>query len=672
MTSDSAAAAAAASSAGPEAPPMPAGMDPAYYSLSLLRRRKLDECVAVSTHHLNLNMKASVAAASPTDSSSGRVGGLDEQLWCIQTKAIILQSWFDDTEIEDDGVDDVLLEGEQAVVSTAHRPNTSLRAARLGTAGGGGGQSRAGLGTASGRPVSSRHGFARPGTLNNRPGTLNAARGGGTAVRPITGRFVRLGTASLMAVPGGPHINVQRLNLEKYARERPLVAKLLCDYLLYVEHRPKLALELCTAALKPPPTPQQMQMQQQQGAGLPLAPPGARSAVPGGSTIGLPPMRTPMAGTGQPSQPQVQLYREQAGIPTPQDWWWKERLGKSYYQLGVLREAEKHFKAALYERGGGGGGRVFDGPFGRPISGGSKKDANSPATAMAGAMGRRFVHYQTGTIMELGKVYSKMDQPLTALELYAEALDANPVDHHILLCCARLHDELHQPDKSFEYYQQVLRFDSSNVEAIACIAAHFFYERNQPELALRFYRRLLQMGVTAAENWNNIGLCAFYSSQLDFALSCFERGLALCAEDAQRADLWFNVGHVGIGLGDRTLAERAFKLAVAADPTHAEAMTNLGVLSLERERGAGKGGGGAPGVYSGASVVSSEGRRRIETAIMLAPELVEALYDSALLAFDAGELEHANTHVLAALDAFPDHAESVALQAQLRQAFLAL
>lgn len=30
-----------------------------------------------------------------------------------------------------------------------------------------------------------------------------------------------------------------------------------------------------------------------------------------------------------------------------QDWWWKARLGKCYYQLGLLRESEKQFKSSL-------------------------------------------------------------------------------------------------------------------------------------------------------------------------------------------------------------------------------------------------------------------------------------------------------------------------------------
>jgi tetratricopeptide repeat protein 8 len=40
--------------------------------------------------------------------------------------------------------------------------------------------------------------------------------------------------------------------------------------------------------------------------------------------------------------------------------------------------------------------------------------------------------------------------------------------------------------------RQVLYFDSSNVESIACLASHHFYT-DQPEIALRFYRRLLQV-----------------------------------------------------------------------------------------------------------------------------------------------------------------------------------
>ncbi len=38
-----------------------------------------------------------------------------------------------------------------------------------------------------------------------------------------------------------------------------------------------------------------------------------------------------------------------------------------------------------------------------------------------------------------------------------------------------------------KYYNDVLKMDATNVEAIACIATDHFYS-DQPEIALRFYR----------------------------------------------------------------------------------------------------------------------------------------------------------------------------------------
>ncbi len=90
---------------------------------------------------------------------------------------------------------------------------------------------------------------------------------------------------------------------------------------------------------------------------------------------------------------------------------------------------------------------------------------------------------------------------------------------------------------------QVLFFDSTNIEAIACLASQHFYT-DQPEIALRYYRRLLQMGVNNAELWANLGLCCFYSSQYDMCLGCFEQALQL-ADDSALGDIWYNIGQVG-------------------------------------------------------------------------------------------------------------------------------
>ena len=76
-------------------------------------------------------------------------------------------------------------------------------------------------------------------------------------------------------------------------------------------------------------------------------------------------------------------------------------------------------------------------------------------------------------------------------------------------------------------HTQVLHFDAANVEAIASLASHHFYT-DQPEVALRFYRRLVQMGINNTELWNNLGLCCFYASQYDYTVLCMCVCMCVC------------------------------------------------------------------------------------------------------------------------------------------------
>ena len=134
-----------------------------------------------------------------------------------------------------------------------------------------------------------------------------------------------------------------------------------------------------------------------------------------------------------------------------------------------------------------------------------------------------------------------------------------------------------------KYYREVLQSDSTHVEAIASIATNYFYN-DQPEVALKFYRRLLQMGVYNSELFNNIGLCCFYAQQYDLIFSCFERALSLASNDMQRADIWYNLGHVALGVGDSSLAYQCFRLCLAHNNDSAEAYNNLGVLEMAHSR----------------------------------------------------------------------------------------
>jgi len=96
--------------------------------------------------------------------------------------------------------------------------------------------------------------------------------------------------------------------------------------------------------------------------------------------------------------------------------------------------------------------------------------------------------------------------------------------------------------KAVDLYKRALSVESSNLEAVASIASYHFYT-DQPEIALRFYKRLVQLGVHSAEIWNNLALCCFHDGQYDLFYTCFEKALEL-ADDSNIADIWYNMSQV--------------------------------------------------------------------------------------------------------------------------------
>ncbi|GLC45301.1 hypothetical protein PLESTB_000307000 [Pleodorina starrii] len=539
-------------------------INPVWLAQSRLRRRKFDSCIEVCTTVLEKNP-------------------YDQAVWYLKTRALTLKNWIDDLEIEEEGVADMLMDEHQ--VAQVPRPGTSLSRPLTSASGSGAPSQAVRPMTGSGRPLT---GFARPGT-GSRPTTSASGRAGtaslqqalrtakpGTA-RPVTtsGRFVRLGTASLASEPGGPFIAVDRLDLRKYAA-RPLLARVLCDYLIYTEHNMKRALELCALAT------------------------------------------------------QVAEY---------QDWWWKARLGKCYYQLGLLRDAERQFKSAL------GQGQAASSGAGGSAAGAAALGLGPTANGLNGGA------VMISCVLELCKIYLRMDQPNTALEHYTSALGAHPGDSSLLLGVARVYDALGDADKAVSFHKNVLFHDASNVEAIACLAAHHFYT-DQPEIALRYYRRLLQMGVNNSELWNNLGLCCFYASQYDMCLGCFDRALTL-ADDNALPDVWYNIGQTAVGIGDLALAHQAFKIAISLNPNHAEALNNLGVLEYRK------------GNDESAAALFRSGQRE-------GNHVFEVFFNGALLAFKAGDFQVSFELVNQALQAYPEHTESHELLKQLKAHFTML
>lgn len=498
-------------------------IDPAFLALSRFRRRKFDESIAVCTELLEKQP-------------------LDRAVWFIKCRALTQQVYIDDTDIEDEGLAELMMDDDS--MAKMPRPGTSLK--RPGTQSGQGINQHLRPMTRSGRPLT---GFARPGTGARPLGTAftveNAYQGSRPATsRPmsVAGRFLRLGTASMLSDPNGPFVDPSKIDLAKKAKH-PAEAKALMDYLLFREKNPNLALQLADHATK---------------------------------------------------------------AAEFKDWWWKWRLAKCYYQLSMLRDAEKQLRSAIRQ------------------------------------------HEHIALYLDLAKVFFRFDQPMKALEPYCMAAERFYGESSVLSAMARLYDAVSDLDRAAQFYRRVLYFDSSNVEALASLASFHFYN-DQPEVALRFYRRLLQMGVNNAEIWTNLGLCCFYSSQYDMTLLCFEKALAL-AEDDSVADVWYNIGQVAIGIGDLNLAYQAYKISLSFDPNHAESLTNVGVLELKKGS-------------------TETGRQCFIKAQEIAPHLFETYYNGALVAFRLGDCQESYDMANKALEAFPDHADSKELIKQLRRHF---
>ena len=136
---------------GPGAPP---GIDPAFYALSKLRRRRFDEAVGQCTALLRENNR-------------------DQAVWYIKTRALTLSNWVDDTDLEEEGVAEMLLDDN--AMASAPRPGTSLSRPQQSSGGGNqvGGTSRC----ARYRPLGGRC-----------PGLRGPLRGRGDAPRTASKR----------------------------------------------------------------------------------------------------------------------------------------------------------------------------------------------------------------------------------------------------------------------------------------------------------------------------------------------------------------------------------------------------------------------------------------------------------------------------------------------------
>uniref|UniRef100_A0A183CE91 TPR_REGION domain-containing protein n=1 Tax=Globodera pallida TaxID=36090 RepID=A0A183CE91_GLOPA len=237
-------------------------------------------------------------------------------------------------------------------------------------------------------------------------------------------------------------------------------------------------------------------------------------------------------------------------------------------------------------------------------------------------------YYRLGMVREAEKQFSASLRACHMVETYA----------YLAKCYRRLDQPLStdigDTEQSVAYYKLLLKQEANNVEGIACLGAHFFYE-GRPEIAMKFYRRILQMGVNSAELYVNLAVCCFYCQQFDLACGCLQQAHAF-ADQQMQADLWYNTAHFAMARCDLKMAERCLQLALASDADHAESLVNLGILKMHDHR-------------------TDEARNLFQTAAQKGPHLYEAHFNYALLLHEMGNYAQCYSSLKRSLELFPEH-----------------
>ncbi|KAG8235645.1 hypothetical protein J437_LFUL013637 [Ladona fulva] len=222
----------------------------------------------------------------------------------------------------------------------------------------------------------------------------------------------------------------------------------------------------------------------------------------------------------------MELAREAAKVCIRGDiGWWEEQIGRCLFLSGRLRDSRVALRTSM----------------GMPPGGDSQPLRHDTSRS----------EHRTKTlsgVIRLARVDTCLDQPLAAISVCVAALESFPGNVLLLTEIARLYEALGDEEMSVKYYQNVLRNDSVNAEALACVATHHYYQE-QPDMALPFYRHLLQLGLGTVEVLCNMALCYLATQQLDVALPYFFKAISLAeASGCQEAlsQLWYNASHIAL------------------------------------------------------------------------------------------------------------------------------
>ena len=198
-----------------------------------------------------------------------------------------------------------------------------------------------------------------------------------------------------------------------------------------------------------------------------------------------------------------------------------------------------------------------------------------PAPLAAEAEAR---HTLAGAQLNLAKEFYQQGEVGKAVDLIQEAIRFAPNFAKAHFNLGVIQQEQGDASAAIDSYESVLKCDPSHDYANFNLAT--IYESSKPRLSENYYSLAIEANPEFTKARYNLGLMMIKTGNYQSAEQQFEAIL----EYESNANAHYQLGNIALAVSDSELAMSRFEKAIASDPMHADAMTNLAAILFAQKK----------------------------------------------------------------------------------------
>ena len=183
------------------------------------------------------------------------------------------------------------------------------------------------------------------------------------------------------------------------------------------------------------------------------------------------------------------------------------------------------------------------------------------------------------TFLALGGVYSAMNKPRKAVQVYLDGLRHSPGSPELLTNCGFSYLRIDENYKAFEMLLKALSASPKNPNTILA-ACSMIQEHADLDTALLRYRVAACVNPRSSQLWNNVGMCFYGKQKYIAAVACLKRALSIDPFD------WivnYNLGLVHLSTGQYASAFHFMSSSINLKPEYPSSYMYLAVILSKLE-----------------------------------------------------------------------------------------